>query len=343
MEPGRERERLEHSAASNLGRIDPVAAISWIQTRSPVPLPLLESILRGVAEVDFDQAIEVVTALPPGVDRDRIQDTVLMSSAVNSIEGALSAANFIMANETDSERIAESVYRLTSVWSMADAESAVDWLLVNNVEVDNRTFRTIGERLGEQNGSLAASYTARIPEGARPDWVAAVGEGYAKANPADALAWVTPFAGDSRYDGGVAVVAEQLAANNARAAASLLDLVQSDTAAAISATAATAGALAAEDYSLATSWALNMPPGARRDASLVMLVSASDTGGTPEPALFDAIQSERAKQQAMFVSIASIARRDRAAAEVLLEEQLTDPSLRAQAELILNGTILDLP
>jgi hypothetical protein len=93
-----------------------------------------------------------------------------------------------------------------------------------------------------------------------------------------------------------------------------------------------------QDAAGARQWTLRLPPGAIRDGALttVLMTTALQRPGGLDAGLLNALSSESARQQAVLQVVQGLAYRDPARARGVVDTYLTDPSLRAQGERMLD-------
>jgi hypothetical protein len=196
-----------------------------------------------------------------------------------------------------------------------------------------------------------------------------VAVGYARADPQLALTWIARFRGDPAYEPGAVAAAQGLALIDPPAAARLLDVLGAD--AEVVGSAATmiamqwaqqdptaaaqwAGAVgapelrdaalgavaqqwAAIDVEAARGWVLGLPNGASRDRALGSMIAAVANTETPDSRLLSAFSDDLSRQQALLMALYPMIQRDPADAQVFVDQYFTDPTLRQQAESILEG------
>jgi hypothetical protein len=98
-----------------------------------------------------------------------------------------------------------------------------------------------------------------------------------------------------------------------------------------------AGAWASYDTRAARNWVLTMPTGTSRDAALTGAVQMIGRAESLDQGLLGAFSSDRAREQAIMRAIPSVAQRDVDEARRLVDDHVTDPDLREQADYMLSS------
>jgi hypothetical protein len=99
------------------------------------------------------------------------------------------------------------------------------------------------------------------------------------------------------------------------------------------------GVWSGQDPAGARQWALRMPQGAMRDSALttILQTAVSRGDGGLDTGLLNAFTTDSARQQAVLHVVQGLAWNDPARARAVIDGYLTDPSLRAQAERVLEA------
>ena len=269
----------------------------------------------------------------------------------------------------DSSTRSSMLQMVASSWGAQNPRAATEWLLAHGEQVGADAFRSIASRFGQQDPAGAAAYLDRVPAAARTDWMTMVAVGYSQTDPEAGLNWIRQFRGQDVYDPAAAAIASNVAQYNPRAAAELLTTVDPSRADLTSATAnvanqwATTDPYAAADWALefddaasrsnaltgiaqawggydpraARSWALSLPSGANRDSALLGAVSSIGATESVDQTLLGAFSNDRMRQQGVMRAVYSVAQRDSAEARRMIEDYISDPNLRRQAEQMLEN------
>lgn len=364
LPPGQQRQQLLGTVAMVYARKDPDAALAWARSVVPPQPGLIAQVLGGIGVKNPNRAVDEALALPQQQDRMTALRSIAMSSASQAGSAStLVVADRLLAIEDRSLRDV-TLQMLLGTWSSRAPADALTWMLAKGDRVPANAYNNVAERLGQTDPVRAASFTARIPDAARPGWIQTIAAGYARQDPRAALSWVEQFRGEPVFDLGVSAVAQGLAQTDPRAAAELLASVpkaanddgraasvvagtwaQKDPLAAaewafdLAAGPSRDGALrqvtslwANQDLQAARSWALRLPTGGARDASLAQILAATGAYEAPDAALLGAFSDAGARERGVAAAMYNIAARDPNEARELIDRYVTDPALRKQAE-----------
>jgi hypothetical protein len=362
---GQQRRQLYQQIAQGYGRKDPDAALAWARGLRP-PIPgLLPMVYVGIALQDTARALDLAMAIESPNERTQVIQQIAMSSVRPGGDTRAIADKILTLPDNANRR--STLQMLASIWGQQSPREATEWLLAHQEQVNDESFRQIGPRFAQQDPEAAAAYLDRVPAEARGDWITAVALGYARTDPQNALTWVGRFRGEPAYDPAAAAVAQALASYDPRGAATLVRTIDTsrqelrgvmtnvaqqwamtdphgaaDWALEFDAPETRSEALAgigrawaSYDTGAAGAWALTMPVGANRDAALTGAVQMIGSVESLDQALLRAFSNDSARQQAVLRALPQVAQRDSDEARRLLDEYLSDPALRRQAEQML--------
>lgn len=357
---GQQRHSLMEAVARGYGKTDPEAALVWAQDVGPPQHGILRSVLTGIAEKDPARAFDAVLSLESSGGQIQAMGMVMMMAAYGV--GPEKMANRLL--ELPSGQVKDlGLQMLGSSWAQRDPEAALTWLMAHADKVGVHGFGEVAEALAQRDVRMAAGYIDKIPASARGIWVSKVAQSYAQADPAGAREWISRFRGEGIYDAGMAAVVQHSAQYDPQGGARLLETIRNPRyvgsaarmvamywaqedgqsaaawaqdlgseqarAAAITSVVQQWGARNPDD---ARRWVLALPPDSTRDAALGSLLSSIASKKVPDEGLFNAFHSDAARQQAMPSIVYHVARHDPSAARALMDEYITDPTLRQQAE-----------
>ena len=365
-----ERQGIMQVVARNYGKRDPVAALAWarsLQGQGQGQDMVVAAVLGGVAEQDPQRAMDLAFSLNAN-ERMRALQFVAMAGTRNDAT-AEALANRLLT--TDDRQLRESVGQmLVMSWSQRSPESAMRWLLANGQSLSPNLFMQMGQQLAMRDPRNALAQSTQIPAAAREQWLQGVAQGYAQNDPRGAVDWLAQFRGEPWHDRAVTMVAMTIADRDGAAAARLIDELSSgglpprltgtvatnwanrDPAAAAAwalerrseqertiAVRSVVTVWSNQDAAAARQWMLRLPQGAMRDSALttVLTNTAMQKAGALDTALLNAFTSDAARQQAVLQVVQGLAYNDPARARTVIDGYLTDPSLRAQAERVLDA------
>jgi hypothetical protein len=266
---------------------------------------------------------------------------------------------------------------LVSTWASRSPESAMRWLLANGQSAPSNLFMQVGQQLAMRDPRNALTQSTQIPAAIREQWMQGVAQGYAQNDPQGAIDWLAQFRAEPWYARAATNAAMQLAQRDGAAAARLVDRIDTersgpqaqqlvsmvaqgwanqDPAAAaewamdranpqerMNAIGSVARIWSVQDPAGARQWALRLPQGATRDGALTTMLQATVSRGSSglDTGLLNAFTSDTARQQAVLQVVQGLAYNDPARARAAVEGYLTDPSLRAQGERVLDAARKD--
>ena len=357
---GVERMQLLSIVGNAYGRQDPDAAVAWARSLDPPQPEIVGNAIRYLATREPLRAFELAGSL------DEPQRSQAYLAIVN---GQIDAAQLpALANRLlrvdDEQTRTRLVVTLADVWvsRRGDPEGAVAWMSANEAAVPAEAFERVAFNYARTNPSGAAAYVDRVPSRVRAAWIAAVTSGYATTDVQGAAQFLERFRGEPGFDRGAPYLALRMAESDPAAAARLLASVGTRGADGIAPEITIARNWAQRDPAAAAAWALDLPPmqrsitlqmvtgvwgmqdpeavrrwalgmpsGDRRDQALAAAIRARGAA-SPDPVLLAAFSEDRARQAAMMNTIMATAQTDTAAARRLIGEHITDPTMRARAE-----------
>lgn len=362
--PPRERQPVQHSIGYAYGAKDPEAALAWARSLDPPDPQVMRSVVAGIATADPQRALDVALALESPLEREQAVGAI----ATMGFRGGRDFEHVLdrLAGIDDAALRARAVQMALGAWSSTEPQRAFDWLVANAHRVPADAFQHVGAQLARQDPGAAAAFTDRIPQAARPRWIAAVASGYAARDPEGALAWISQYRNDPAYRDAVTNVAVSLAQHDGAAAARLLETrgsldgaagavgtvvaqwAQQDPMAAAAWAArleprarSMALTVAAQHWSVrdpegARRWALGLPAGDARDTALAALSASPFSRSVPDEEVLAAFSDDAARDRAlvqMAVRLAQTGAADQA--RMLVDQRISDQRLRAQAHSML--------
>ena len=365
MPPGMQRQQLLAMIAQSYGQKDPEAALAWARTMPGSQPNLTAAVIGGIAQTDPDRALDLAMALTSPMERSQALQAAIMVGARSSDAGARAMAERIAALGDRAVQDGTMSMVLT-MWSSRSPENAMQWLLQNPERAPRAAFEHIGRQLGSNNPSAAAAYTTRIPAEGRADWIRGVAMGLAQSDPGSAAEWLGQLRGEPGYARSVLEVAGFVANQDGVTAARLLDDIEGEVdaqqlnavASMIASNWANRDPRAAAEWALdrrddnarpglvssavgtwavmdpasARQWTLGLPQGPVRDSSLTTLLTATENAGTLDMGLVNAFSGQEAEQRAVLHVVSTVAYRDRVEARRIVDYYVTDPTVRRQAE-----------
>jgi hypothetical protein len=359
MPPSQDRSMLQQQVASRFAMSDPRAALEWAQSLQPRSTDVINAVVQGIAQSDFELAADLVADPPPGVDPQLV--SLLVSTQVSQDpEQAAKLADRLLAQ--DGALAKTSLSRMMSSWMQRNQEEALAWLSANVDSVEPAMVGEAAQAMARRDPAAAASYVATLPAHLRDTWIIQVAAPYANYDPVGATNWIAQYQGSQVYEVAYRQMVMQIAQNDPRAAGSMLRQASSavqlgaasqvamswarqDPQAAVrwaeglSDQGARAGAVggavsvwASTDPAAAKDWTLGLRGGESRDQALSSLLIQTFSQGKVDRSLLDAFSSDRLRQQALSTAIPTLARSDPQQAHELLDREVTDRNLKAQIE-----------
>ena len=366
---GRERQTLGSQVARSYGKLDAAAALAWARAL-PERQALVPSVLGGIAEENFDLALELSRELTP-IEQMRALQLAVMSGLQRD-DRAEDVANRVAALD-DVPLRDQLVTSVVSMWSSRSPDNAMRWLLANSRDHSPTLFQQLGQQLAMQDPQRAVAYTVQVPEAARESWVQGVAHTLAQTEPQRAVDWLGEFRGQPLYARAAMSVAPMLAQQDGAAAARLVDELETiapsvdmqrlvnvvvtnwanyNPAAAVQwvvdrpaeqdrtlGIRSAVGVWSMQDPLAARQWTLRQPQSALRDAALAALVAAGAgfTANDLDLGLLSAFTSDTERQRAVLQLIQGLAYRDPGRALAIADANLTTPALREQAERVIEA------
>ena len=362
---GEARTRLLPQVGSRYAQQDPEGAVAWARTLDPPAPELVANAVRFVASRDPLRAFDLAASLD---DPQRTQTYFsIVNGSTDAVQMPALASRVVRLD--DGPVKTQLIMSLVQLWAERrdDPEGALAWISANEASVPPEAFERVGFLYARSDPTAAAAYVDRVPNRARAAWIAAVTVGYATTDVQEATQFLERFRGEPGFDRGAPQLAMQIAETDPAAAARLLASVGTRGADGASPEIAIARSWAQRDPASAAAWALDLPPmqrsialqiitgawgsqdpagvsrwalampsGDRRDQALIAAIRAR--GAAPlDPALLAAFSQDRMRQGGVMTMILATAQTDAAAARRLIDEQLTDPRLRAQAEEVVES------
>ncbi len=363
---GVERSQLTRAVATGYASTNADAAIAWMKALDPPSTVAREGIVDGLFSAHPERAIDFVVAeisegaatrLALGLDWSALDPgTVIGSEFFAQLAGAV-------ASTRDASSQA-SLQMITASWVETDPEGALTWAVARG---EPAVVRQIGEEIGSQDIGLALAYAERLAPEQRSEWIAHAAIGYAKHDPMDAIRVLDQLRGHTLYEAALGGVINAVAVTHPQIAAQIVERggetvpaeaiqnlasrwVMSEPAAA--ARWAT-GLYDPEQRSLAVGnvmanwaafnphaagrWAQSLPAGPVRDTALRGVVTNALINRFPvERAWLDAFADSELRQQ-VIVGTGLPMQGDARELRWLIDEYVTDPTLRERGELVLEN------
>jgi hypothetical protein len=265
----------------------------------------------------------------------------------------------------DNPAMGSMISSAMSRWSRTDPNAALNWALNNADRIDASAFSNMANEMANTDIDLALATMARLPPAQRAGWFEGVASGVARYDVNQALSLLNRYQGEPGYAEAYGAVVNQLAQLNPAAAASMLsdapagsanslmsasfwvarEWTMSDPAAAANwattlsdpstqsrSLSQVAQVWAEQDPDAARQWLLGLTSGVARDAALEGYISSAAQRGEFDPRLLDAYSTPQLAQQAAYQAITRIGRTDPAAARQLMNDYITDETMRQRAE-----------
>src|SRR5690606_35990264 len=192
MPAGQDRDQLLSFISESWVHRDPDGAIAWVESLNPQSSIARSGLVRGLAQVDFDRAVEVALAddtvgllvvnLPLEQHLDRLP--ALMDRLLEGPRGA-GIASLVANTRRDT---------LLGRWAGFDPDAAVRWRTDRGV-TDARLVDVVAGRFVVRDAQAAAAAVQRLPRALQPAWINSVVTDFASKNPSQALSWVEQFRG----------------------------------------------------------------------------------------------------------------------------------------------------
>ncbi len=359
---GPERSMALQQVVMRYTQKDATAAFQWAQRLDPPQPDLVQSVISFVSASEPLRAFDLVgslaepartqayfTIIGNGFNRDQRQFEQLAARV-----GAL----------PDSQNKQVLITSLLTSWAQGpgNVKPALEWALAHSAGLPPEAFMQLGYTLVQSDPEAASAYLDRVPSAARDRWIGAIAFGYVRSDPQRALAFVERFRGDPAYDGAAAALAQHLVSIDPPAAARLLASVTTRPANGAGIEIQIAREWAQRDPQAAATWALDLPPTLRgvamsmigdtwgqsnpsavrawalglppsdkRDFALGAALRAQGPGA-PDASVLAAFSDGRLRQAALMTTIMMTATTDVPLARRLVDEHITDPRLRPQAE-----------
>lgn len=357
---GDDRTRLLWVASNAYARQDPEAAVAWARTLDPPAPELVANAVRFVASREPLHAFDLAASLAEP-QRSQMYLSIVNAASDGPQLPAL-ASRVVRIDDADTK--ARLITTLVEVWAnrRGDPEGALEWINANETAVPPEAFERVGYFYARSNPTGAASSVDRVPNRLRAVWIAAVTFGMATTDVQGATQFLERFRGEAGFDRGAPQLALRIAETDPAAAARLIASVGTRGAGGVTPEVTIARSWAQRDPRAAAAWALDLPPlqrsialqivtdiwgsqdpaavrhwalgmpsGDRRDQALAAAMRAGGAA-PPDAALLAAFSQDRARQSAMMNAILVTAQTDAAAARRLIGEHITDPTMRARAE-----------
>jgi hypothetical protein len=338
MRLGDERLQLMYAAANGYGRQNPEGALAWVASQTQAPLDLSASVIAGIAQVDAKRALDLAFRDAPNdpngwrfsQSRFEMLNTVI-SNAMATPDIAIPDLAARVLSLPDRNERSNALQLLTERWLRNDPRAVLDWLTTQD-NVPNENLSLLVGSATRYDPLLAAGYTDRVPPPMRELWIANVAQNYARLDPQAAADWLGQFRDEREYAAGVAALANRAVDYDPALAAKLLGSLHDNGRNTQMAAQGVARNWAGRDEQSTRMWIRGLAEGPVRDSALQGLIGRVYRDSVPEASLLALFSSEQAKQQAIMQVIYAIGRDDRDEARRLVQEHISDPAIRRQAQ-----------
>jgi len=345
MPRGQKRDEALAGIAEGYALADPEGALAWASSLSPAPPAVLANVLQGIARNDIHRAvqlglqIEMSSASVGNVPQFPPINTVILNAAEDSVQAALVADGLLA---TDAARRDDLLERLLQGWAEHDPESLIGWVRTNAARVDGEILSGAAYALASRDPALAARYTDQMPFVLRASWIERVAQGYATADPAGALDWISQYRGQEGYEVGMRLVVVNYAVDDPAMAARALQTADEEIQ--LGAARTVADRWARQDGAAAAEWALGLTNASVRAAALPEAVGAwmSQSSQAAEDWTLRLPRSQD-RDQALYVLLQGRTRTDQPRESYstnptrVLIAQISDSALRREVEAWFEG------
>jgi hypothetical protein len=369
LPPGPERMAALQQIAMAYAQKDATAAFAWAQRLDPPQPQIVQSVIGLVANRDPLRAFDLVDSL---AEPARTQAYfMVIGSGFNRDQRQFEQLAARVGALPDSQTRQALIANLLTSWAQGpgNLKPALEWAFSHSAGLPPEAFMQLGYTLAQSDPEAASAYLDRVPGAARDRWIGAIAFGYVRSDPQRALAFVERFRGDPAYDGAATALAQHLVSIDPPAAVRLLASVttrpangsgleiqiarewaQRDPQAAANwaldlpstlrgiAMSMVGDAWGRSNPSAVRAWALGLPPSDKRDFALGAALRALGPG-PPDAALLAAFTDGRLRQAALMTTIMMTATTDAPLARRLIDEHITDPQLRPQAEEMVENVV----
>jgi len=367
LPPGPERSAALQQIAVSYARKDATAAFGWAQRLDPPQPEIVQQVISFVAASEPLRAFDLVGSLAEPARMRAYY--MIIGGGYGRDQRQVEQLAARVAALPDSQNKQALLTSLLTSWAQGpgNVKPALDWALAHSAGLPPEAFLQLGYSLAQSDPEAASAYLDRVPSAARGGWIGAIAFGYVRSDPQRALAFVERFRGDPAYDGAATALVQQLASIDPPAAARLLASVTTRPANSFGTEIQIAREWAQRDPQAAATWALDLPPTQRgmamnmigeawsqsnpgaarswalglppsdkRDFALGVALRAQGPGA-PDAAILAAFSDDRQRQAALMTTIMMTATTDAPLARRLIDEQITEPQLRARAEEMIDN------
>ncbi len=356
---GEQRRWALTTAGRAYARIDAQGALNWALNVQPPSAGLVGTVLASVSVKSPAQAFDMARDLQSPEARSQAVQQIAMHLASNG-QAAMAADRILAMADGNARR--EALGMLGDVWASQDPEAALNWYAANQSTLGAEDVQRFTANAIRRNPQQAARLIDQVAAELRPEWMGQVAAGFAESDPAAARAWLSRFQGEPGYDRAAANVAVRRVGDDPREMIDLMATIndpqlagqvatraahawaRTDPAAAAEwaaslaqdktrsdAVAQVAQVWSRQQPAAARSWILGLARGLPRDAAITNYLAAN-TGANPDAGVLSAYSSDNARQLGVQQTVFRLARQDPEAARQLIDEYLTDPTLRQRAE-----------
>lgn len=370
--PGMNQSGLLISSAATLAETSPDIALDWLESQSPPSPDALQGVLRGLAAVDFNRALEVFASLM--TDAEAVADASAMPlvpvavSALLSADGAdaVRVLERIAASNLSESQRANAFASAASQWARNDPEAAIDWAVQNAERMEANAWGNIARNLASSDPDYAIGALDALTADQRGAWISGIVSGLARTDFDAALDFVDGQRGQAGFDAGLNAVLNAWSQIDPAAAARRL-VAEGEALATPAVSATIAGAWAESDQDAAARWALELrdprlraeavgavatrwtvrdADGARdwllgiesgpaRDRGLAHFLTAHAATGVIDTGLLGAFSSDTTRQQGLVNALLQIGLREPDEARRLMNTYITDPELQRMTDSLI--------
>ena len=325
--------------------------------------------MASVSVNDPVLALHLVDGLESARERHSAIQKITMHLAADG-QGEL-AAQTVLAMRDPRAR-GSALNMLSQIWASTDPQAALDWYVENQALLDEIGHQQFMANFAVSDLAQASRLIDAVPAEQRAGWMAGIAARYARGDPSGALEWLMEYRDEPGYAAAMAQVVRRQNPDDPQMLIGLMDQLQDprvageiaaqaarawartdpagaagwaqaleDEVARSTALATVARQWAARDAGSAQAWVLGLPGGLDRDAAITSYLNASAgraaEGSLLEGSLLEAYSSDNARQIGLQQSMYTLARADPRVARQLIDDYITDPTLRAQAEQALES------
>jgi hypothetical protein len=154
LPPGQDRNNALQAVAQAYGRQNPEAALAWAKAQMPPTREAMSGVMRGIAEVDFDLALDLVlvelestSASGAAALANASLTSSLMLPLISSASLGRGTQNFARTADRlvaiDNPQVRSMLSTTLSVWSQTDSAAALHWAVANADRIDGSAVSSL--------------------------------------------------------------------------------------------------------------------------------------------------------------------------------------------------------